>query len=167
MNDVALGETGEMILQGHSTMKGYFNMPEATEAVYEGGWLHTGDLATCDEEGYYFIVDRLTDMIIRGGYNVYPREIEEVLMQHPAISLTAVIGVPDIQYGEEVAAYVVLKEDTQVDSEALIAWTRDRLASYKYPRIIKMVDSLPMNATGKILKSTLRKQAAESIGINT
>ena len=167
MQDVATGETGEMIMQGHSTMKGYYNMPEATAAVYEGGWLHTGDLAKCDDQGYYYIVDRLTDMIIRGGYNVYPREIEEVLMQHQDVSLTAVIGIPDMQYGEEVSAYIVLKEGATIKPKALIAWAKERLSSYKYPRVIKFVESLPMNATGKILKSQLRKQAVDSVGINT
>lgn len=158
MQDVAQGQPGELVIQGHCTMKGYFNQPEATAQAYRGGWLHTGDVAVQDEDGYFYIVDRLKDMIIRGGYNVYPREIEEKLIEHPGISLIAVIGVPHEQYGEEVKAYVVLNDGATTNPEDIIAWSKKQVANYKYPRMVEIVDSLPMSATGKILKKELRKQ---------
>jgi long-chain acyl-CoA synthetase len=113
-------------------------------------------VAIIDEDGFYYIVDRTKDMIIRGGFNVYPRELEELMIQHPAVSLVAVIGVPDAQFGEEIKACVVLKAGVSVTESELIAWTRDRIAAYKYPRKIQLMDALPMTATGKILKKELR-----------
>ncbi|MDP4711131.1 MAG: AMP-binding protein, partial [Saprospiraceae bacterium] len=122
----------------------------------KGGWLHSGDVAYKDADGYYFIVDRTKDMIIRGGLNVYPREVEELMLEHDAVSLVAVIGVPDDKLGEEIKACVVLKEGKTVEADALIEWTKARIAAYKYPRIVEFRSSLPMNATGKILKRELR-----------
>lgn len=155
--DVAAGDPGEIIVRGHCVMKGYFNRPEATAEAFRGGWFHTGDIGHFDEDGYLFIVDRLKDMIIRGGFNVYPRELEEVLMTHPDVSLVAVIGVPHDEYGEDIKAFVVPKPNHQVDGDALIEWSKGHLAAYKYPRQIEVRESLPMNATGKILKKELRE----------
>ncbi len=120
-----------------------------------GGWFRTGDLARRDEDGFYYIVDRSKDMIIRGGFNVYPREIEEVLMTHPDVSLAAVVGVPHESHGEEVKAFVILTDGASLTEDELVAWGKDQMASYKYPRMVAFVDSLPMTATGKILKREL------------
>ena len=155
-NDLPPGEMGEILIKGHNVMKGYYNKPEATAATLENGWLHTGDIGTFDDEGYVYITDRLKDMIIRGGFNVYPREVEEVIMTHPAVSLAAVIGVPHDSHGEEVKAYVILKEGTEADSEEIVAWCKENMAAYKYPRIVEVRADLPMTATGKILKRELR-----------
>ena len=133
-------------------MKGYYKRPEAMG----NGWFHTGDIGRRDEEGYLSIADRLKDMIIRGGFNVYPREIEEVLMTHQVVSLAAVVGVPDARHGEEVKAFVILKEGAEVTEAALIAWAKQNMADYKYPRVIEFRTELPMTATGKVLKSELR-----------
>ncbi len=150
-------QTGEIVVRGHCVMKGYLNRPEATADAMRGGWFHTGDLGYVDEDGYLYIVDRLKDMVIRGGYNVYPREIEEVLIEHPEISLCAVVGVPDAEYGEELKAFVVREPGATLDADAVIAFARERVAAYKYPRIVEFRDALPMNATGKILKTQLRE----------
>ena len=136
-------------------MKGYYNRPEATAEVIKNGWFRSGDLARKDEDGFYYIVDRSKDMIIRGGFNVYPREIEEVLMTHEAVSLAAVIGVPHESHGEEVKAFVILNQGATTTGEDLVAWGKDQMASYKYPRMVEIVESLPMTATGKILKREL------------
>ncbi|MEM1323529.1 MAG: AMP-binding protein, partial [Bacteroidota bacterium] len=162
--EVPVGEKGELLYRGHNVMKGYYKRPEVNKDVLRGGWMHSGDVAIKDEEGYFYIVDRTKDMIIRGGLNVYPREVEEVIIQHEAISLVAVIGVPHEEYGEEIKACVVLKEGEEVDAETLKAWTKERIAAYKYPRHIEFLDALPMSATGKILKKELRKQVQENIG---
>jgi long-chain acyl-CoA synthetase len=151
-NDLPQGEVGEIVIRGHNLMKGYWNRAEATEAAIRDGWFHTGDMARVDEDGYYFIVDRKKDMIIRGGYNVYPREIEEVLYEHPAVRECAVLGVPHDDLGEEVGAAVVLKDGADADAAALRAHARERVAAYKYPRRIWFVDELPKGPTGKILK---------------
>ncbi|GAA0365120.1 long-chain fatty acid--CoA ligase [Microbispora corallina] len=151
-----VGDLGEIAIRGHNIMKGYHNRPEATAEVMRDGWFRTGDVARRDEDGYYFIVDRAKDMIIRGGFNVYPREIEEVLMTHPAVSLAAVVGVPDESHGEEVKAYVIRNPGAATSEEELVAWCRETMAAYKYPRIVEFRDSLPMTATGKILKRELR-----------
>ncbi len=155
-HDVAQGEMGEIVMKGHNIMKGYYKRPEATADAMRGGWFHSGDLGHKDEDGYVYITDRVKDMIIRGGFNVYPREIEEVMMTHPAISLAAVVGVPDEGHGEEIKAYVILKQGQSVGEDELIAWCRDCMAGYKYPRIIEIRETLPMTATGKILKRELR-----------
>jgi long-chain acyl-CoA synthetase len=137
-------------------MKGYYENPDATAEAKRGGWFRTGDIGTIDHDGYLTIVDRKKDMILRGGFNVYPREIEEVLMTHPAVALAAVVGVPDERLGEEVRAFVVRKPGQPVRDTELIAWAREQLASYKYPRSVEFRDSLPMTATGKVLKRELR-----------
>ncbi|MDP9840847.1 long-chain-fatty-acid--CoA ligase [Streptosporangium lutulentum] len=147
---------GEIAIRGHNVMKGYYNRPEATAEVMNNGWFRTGDIATRDADGYYSIVDRAKDMIIRGGFNVYPREIEEVLMTHPEVSLVAVVGVPHDSHGEEVKAYVIRAPEATVTEEELVAWSRENMAAYKYPRIVEFRDALPMTATGKILKRELR-----------
>lgn len=154
--EVPVGEKGELLYRGHNVMKGYYKRPEANAETLRGGWMHSGDVAIKDEDGFYYIVDRTKDMIIRGGLNVYPREVEEVMMQHEAISLVAVIGVPDEQFGEEVKACVVLKEGASAAPEEIIAWTKEHIAAYKYPRVVEIMDALPMTATGKILKKELR-----------
>jgi long-chain acyl-CoA synthetase len=153
------GEVGEVVIRGHNVMKGYYNKPEATaETIDSKGWLHSGDLGRKDEDGYFFIVDRAKDMIIRGGFNVYPREIEEVLMTHPDVSFVAVLGVPHDSHGEEIAAYIVPKEGSSVTEEAIVKWSKEQMAAYKYPRIVHLRDSLPMTATGKILKKDLKAE---------
>jgi long-chain acyl-CoA synthetase len=149
-------EPGEIVIRGHNVMKGYLGRPEATaEAIEPSGWFHSGDLARRDADGYLYIVDRIKDMIIRGGYNVYPREIEELLLTHPQVSLAAVVGVPHESHGEEVKAFVIRKPGATVTQEELLAWCKDNLAAYKYPRIVEFRDALPMTATGKILKREL------------
>jgi long-chain acyl-CoA synthetase len=148
-------EVGEIAIRGYNVMKGYYRRPDATAEVMRDGWFRTGDLARRDEDGYYYIVDRAKDMIIRGGLNVYPREVEDVLMTHPDVSLVAVVGAPDERHGEEVKAYVILNPGSQLSEAELIAWSKDQMASYKYPRTVEFRDALPMTATGKILKRDL------------
>ncbi len=151
-NPVDQGDVGEIVIRGHNVMKGYWNRPDATEESIRDGWFHSGDMATVDEDGYFFIVDRKKDMIIRGGYNVYPREIEEVLYEHPAVREAAVLGIPHDEYGEEVGAAVALKEGEEVSAEELRKFVKDQVAAYKYPRHVWFVDELPKGPTGKILK---------------
>ena len=146
------GEIGEIAIRGHNVMKGYWSRPEATAAALRDGWFRTGDLAKVDEDGFYYIVDRKKDMIIRGGYNVYPREIEEVLYEHPAVFEAAVIGVPHPSLGEEVAAAVTLAPGAQATAEELREYVKARVAAYKYPRHVWLVDGLPKGPTGKLLK---------------
>jgi len=148
-------EIGEIAIRGHNIMRGYYNRPEATAEVLRDGWFRTGDLGRRDKDGFYYIVDRAKDMIIRGGFNVYPREIEEVLMTHPAVSLAAVIGVPDPRHGEEIKAFVIRTAGDTTTEEELVAWSRDQMAAYKYPRIVAFAETLPMTATGKLLKRAL------------
>jgi long-chain acyl-CoA synthetase len=151
-NDVAPGEPGEIAIRGHNVMKGYWNKPEATAEAIRNGWFHTGDIAKVDEDGYYFIVDRKKDMIIRGGYNIYPREIEEVLYEHPAVREAAVLAVPHAELGEEVGAAVALKDGADATAEELRDYVKGQVAAYKYPRQVWFVDELPKGPTGKILK---------------
>jgi len=146
------GEIGEIAIRGHNVMKGYWNKPDATAEAIRDGWFRTGDMARVDSDGYYFIVDRKKDLIIRGGYNVYPREIEEVLHEHPAVAEVAVIGIPHPSLGEEVGAAVALKPGATATAEDLRAFAKDRVAAYKYPRHVWLVDSLPKGPTGKILR---------------
>ena len=153
---VGTGERGEIVVRGPNVMKGYYNRPDATIEAMRNGWFHTGDIGILDADGYLSIVDRKKDMILRGGFNVYPREIEEVMMTHPAISLVAVIGVADERLGEEVKAVVVRKPGAELTEDELLAWCHEQFASYKYPRVIEFRDTLPMSATGKILKRELR-----------
>jgi long-chain acyl-CoA synthetase len=149
---------GEIVIRGHNVMKAYWKQPTATAEAFKGGWFHTGDLGYVDEQGYFFIVDRKKEMIIRGGFNVYPREIEEVLYAHPAVAEAAIIGVPDERLGEEVKAVVALKPGTGASEEDIIAFVKERVAAYKYPRTVQFVDTLPKGATGKILKKELKAQ---------
>jgi long-chain acyl-CoA synthetase len=150
--DVPEGQVGEIAIKGHNVMKGYWNSPEVTDSAMQDGWFRTGDLARRDDDGYYFIVDRKKDLIIRGGFNVYPREIEEVLYEHPAVAAAAVIGVPHPLQGEEVAAAVQLLPGASVTPEQLREFAKERVAAFKYPRHVWLVDALPMGPTGKILK---------------
>jgi long-chain acyl-CoA synthetase len=154
--DVEPGGVGEIVIRGHNVMKGYWERPNATADVMRDGWFATGDMATVDEDGYFFIVDRKKDMIIRGGYNVYPREIEEVLYEHPAVSEVAVVGVSDDALGEEVAAAVVLKSGVEASADDLRAYVKERVAAYKYPRQIWFSEALPKGPTGKILKREIK-----------
>ncbi len=147
---------GEIVTRGHNIMKGYYKNPEATAEAMRGGWFHTGDLAYADEDGFLFIVDRKKDLVIRGGFNVYPREVEEVLYEHPAIAEAAVIGKPDQKLGEEVVAVVALKPGAQATADEVIAYAQERMAGYKYPREVRIVPELPKGPTGKILKKELR-----------
>jgi len=149
------GEIGEIAIKGHNVMKGYYNRPEATAEAIRDGWFRSGDLARKDEDGYYYIVDRSKDMIIRGGFNVYPRELEEVLLEHPAVSMVAVIGVPHESHGEEIKAVVVKNTGDPTTEDELIAWGKEQFAAYKYPRLVQFVDALPMTSTGKVLKREL------------
>jgi long-chain acyl-CoA synthetase len=149
---------GEIVIRGHNVMKGYFKQPQATADAMKGGWFHSGDIGYMDEDGFFFIVDRKKELIIRGGFNVYPREVEEVLYAHPAVAGAAVIGVPDERLGEEVKAVVALRAGQAATEEELIAYCKERMAAYKYPRTIQFVESLPMGATGKILKRELKAQ---------
>ncbi|MEU4236717.1 long-chain fatty acid--CoA ligase [Actinoplanes sp. NPDC026619] len=148
-------EIGEIAIRGHNIMRGYYGRPEATAEVIKDGWFRSGDLGRRDKDGFFYIVDRAKDMIIRGGFNVYPREIEEVLMTHPAVSLAAVIGIPHQSHGEEVKAFVILKEGATAGEDELVAWGKEQMAAYKYPRVVAVVESLPMTATGKLLKRAL------------
>ena len=154
--EVPVGEKGELLYRGHNVMKGYYKKPEANAETIKDGWLYSGDIAVKDADGFYYIVDRTKDMIIRGGLNVYPREVEEVMIKHEAVSLVAVIGIPHEEMGEEVKAFVVLNEGHDVSDTELVEWTRERIAGYKYPRHIEFLTALPMSATGKILKKELR-----------
>jgi long-chain acyl-CoA synthetase len=158
--EVAQGEPGEVVMRGPFVMHGYWGRDEATEEVMRGGWFHTGDIATVDDEGYFFIVDRKKDLIIRGGYNVYPREVEEVFYEHPAVREAAVIGVPHDALGEEVGAAIALKEGAEATPDELRAFVKERVAAYKYPRAIWIVDDLPKGPTGKILKREIEVPAS-------
>ncbi len=156
--EVPRGTRGEIVIRGTNVMKGYYKRPEATAEAFKNGWFHTGDIGIQDEEGYFSIVDRKKDMILRGGYNVYPRQLEEVIMTHPAVSLCAVIGVPDARLGEEVKAIVVLKQDQELSAEEFIAWCKKEIAANKYPRLVEFRDSLPIGNTGKIFKRALKEE---------
>jgi long-chain acyl-CoA synthetase len=155
---VETGQPGEVVIRGHNVMKGYYKQPEATAEAMRNGWFHTGDIGILDEDGYLSIVDRKKDMILRGGFSVFPRELEEVMLTHPGVSLVAVVGVPDERLGEEVKAFVVKTPGADVTEEALRAWCKEQFAAYKYPRLIEFRTELPTSATGKILKRELRVQ---------
>ena len=152
------GERGEIEVQGHSVMQGYLNRPELTARKLRDGWLRTGDIGRWDEEGYLYLVDRVDDLIIRGGYNVYPAEVEAVVQTHPAVALAAVVGVAHEKYGQEIVAYVVLREAQEAAPETIVEWTKKRMAGFKYPRQVRIVDSLPLTATGKVRKPELRER---------
>lgn len=159
---VKTGEAGEIVIRGHNVMKGYYKREEATAEAMRGGWFHTGDIGVFDDEGYLSIVDRKKDMILRGGYNVYPRELEEVIMTHPSVSQVAVIGVADEKLGEEVKALIVLKGGETVSEEKMTAWMKEQFAANKYPRYVEFRNSLPISATGKILKRELRDEIKQN-----
>jgi len=158
-NRLPVGEVGEIVIRGHNVMKGYWNKPDATAAAITDGWFHSGDLGRVDADGYFFIVDRKKDMIIRGGYNVYPREIEEVLYQHPDVREAAVIGLADDYFGEEVAAAISLRPGATATEDELAIFVKDRVAAYKYPRLLWIVDDLPKGPTGKVVKREIRAPA--------
>jgi fatty-acyl-CoA synthase len=163
---VARGERGEFCARGYVVMRGYWNDPERTaEAIDQQRWMHTGDLATMDEEGYVRIVGRIKDMVIRGGENVYPREIEEFLYTHPQIADVQVIGVPDERYGEELMAWVILRPGASATEEEVRDFCKGQVARYKVPRYVKFVDSFPMTVTGKVQKFKMREQATEELGL--
>jgi long-chain acyl-CoA synthetase len=149
-------ERGEIVIRGHNIMKGYLNRPDANKETLKNGWFHSGDIGFRDADGCYFIVDRKKDMILRGGFNVYPREVEEVLYAHPAVAEAAVVGVAHESHGEEVKAVVALKAGQSASEQELIGFCKERLAAYKYPRVVQIIDALPKGPTGKILKRELR-----------
>ncbi len=164
--EVPPGTVGEIVTRGYHVMKGYYKMPEATaQAIDKDGWLHTGDLGVKDEQGYYRITGRLKDMVIRGGENIYPREIEEFLYTHPSVKDVQVVGVPDSKYGEEVLACVILKDGAQETEEGIVEYVRQGLSKHKAPRYVKFVESFPMTASGKIQKYKLREWGVEVLGI--
>jgi long-chain acyl-CoA synthetase len=161
--EVAQGQAGEIQIRGHNVMKGYWNLPEATKAtITPDGWLNTGDVGRVDEDGNFYIVDRTKDLIIRGGYNVYPREIEEVLYEHPAVAEAAVIGIPHDTLGEEVGAAVALKKGESLHPDELRGYVKARVAAYKYPRRIWLLDELPKGATGKVQKRDITAPTSET-----
>lgn len=161
-NDVPAGEVGEIAVRGHNVMKGYWKQPKSTAEAIRGGWFLTGDMGRIDEDGYFSVVDRRKDLIIRGGYNVYPREVEEVLYEHPAVAEAAVIGLPHPELGEEVAAVVALSAPAAATAEELRDYVKSQLAAYKYPRTVRIVDQLPKGPTGKILKRELRAERSQA-----
>jgi long-chain acyl-CoA synthetase len=156
------GEPGEVCARSPGIMQGYWHAPEATAEAIEDGWLHTGDIGYLDPDGYLYIVDRKKDLIIRGGFNVYPRDVEDVLVQHPAVQMAAVVGRPSERHGEEVVAFVSLAPQAQVTSEDLIVWGRDRIGGYKYPREVHVVDAIPLTPVGKLDRKAMRAQVAVS-----
>jgi len=160
-DELPVGEVGELIVRGPNVMKGYYKMPEETEATIKDGWLYTGDLAKKDEQGYFFIVDRKKDMVIVGGYNVYPREVEEVLYAHEGVVEAAVVGIPDANFGEAVQCFVV-KKDASLSKESLLSYCSQHLAKYKVPTVVEFIEELPKNTTGKILRRALRDQVNQS-----
>ncbi|NOY79296.1 MAG: long-chain fatty acid--CoA ligase [Calditrichaeota bacterium] len=163
-NELVPGQEGEILVRGPNVMKGYLNRPEATKEILKNGWLYTGDIGYLDEEGYLYIVDRKRDMIIKGGFNVYPREIEELLLHHPAISEVAIVGVPDPVQGEEVKAYIVLKREANVSSDEIIDYCISQIARYKCPKYVSFLQSLPKNSLGRVQKHLLKRGKATRYG---
>jgi long-chain acyl-CoA synthetase len=161
--DVAPGEVGEIAIRGDNVMKGYRGRLDATVAAIPDGWFRTGDLGRVDDDGYFFIVDRKKELIIRGGYNVYPREIEEVLYEHPGIAEAAVIGVPDGSLGEEVGAAIVLKEGADLTAADIREYVKGQVAAYKYPRHVWLLPALPKGPTGKVLKREIKPPVREEV----
>jgi acyl-CoA synthetase (AMP-forming)/AMP-acid ligase II len=155
-NDAPEGERGEMLIKGPNVMSGYWKNPEATAEVLQGGWYRTGDVVSRDEEGFYYMVDRVRDMIISGGLNIYPAEVEAAIRQHPSVADVAVIGIPDERWGESVKAFVVLNQSMQASEEEIIRHAQHILAGYKKPRSVEFVAGLPKGSTGKVLKRQLR-----------
>jgi long-chain acyl-CoA synthetase len=159
--ELGFNEPGELLIRGPQVMKGYWNKPEETAATLKGGWLHTGDIATMDEDGYFYIVDRVKDMIIAGGFNIYPREIDEVLFEHPKVEEAVAVGVPDEYRGETVKAFVVLKEGETATEEEIMVFCRERLAAYKSPRVVEFRAELPKTLVGKVLRRALLEEELE------
>jgi fatty-acyl-CoA synthase len=163
---VPRGTAGELCTRGYSVMQGYWGEPERTaEAIDAARWMHTGDLAVIDEEGFCNIVGRIKDLVIRGGENIYPREVEEYLFRHPKVSEVQVVGVPDIKFGEELCAWVRLKPGETATEEEIIAFCRGQIAHYKIPRFVKFVDEFPMTVTGKVQKFLMRERMIEELGL--
>jgi long-chain acyl-CoA synthetase len=158
MEPLPLGEIGELAIRGPQVMAGYWNRPEETDAVLQDGWLRTGDLGTMDEDGFFRIMDRKKDIILAGGFNVYPREVEEILFEHPAVKEASVLGVPDEYRGETVKAYIILKEGWVVSEMQLDRWCRDRLAAYKVPKQYEFRESLPLSMIGKVMRRKLKEE---------
>jgi long-chain acyl-CoA synthetase len=163
MQPLPPGEVGEICARSPGVMRGYWHSPEATQEALRDGWLHTGDLGYQDDEGYLFIVDRKKDLIIRGGFNVYPRDVEDALLEHPAIEGAGVIGRPDEVSGEEVVAFVSLRPGAQATSEELVQWGRERIGGYKYPREVHVVDAVPLTGVGKVDRKALRQALRELV----
>jgi long-chain acyl-CoA synthetase len=161
--EVPTGEVGEICLRSGSVMKGYWNAPEQTAEALRNGWLHTGDMGRVDEEGFVTIVDRKKDLIIRGGFNVYPRDVEEALLEHPAIATAGVVGRPDQRHGEEVVAFVTLQPGIDADSDELVGWAKERLGGYKYPREIHVLPALPLTPVGKLDRKALRQNLTTAV----
>jgi long-chain acyl-CoA synthetase len=161
--EVADGTLGEIVLRGENILRGYYKNPEATMTAFRNGWFHTGDIGYRDKDGFYYVVDRKSDMIIRGGENIYPREIDEVLYQHPSIAAAAVVGIPDELYGEEVAAFIVLKDNETMTEEEIVEFCSQRLANYKCPKTIRFVKEIPKGPTGKLLKRELARQMSDTL----
>ncbi len=165
--EMPVGEPGELVVKGPQVMKGYWNMPEETAETLRDGWLYTGDVARMDEDGYFYIVDRKKDMIVAAGYNVYPREIEEVLFEHPDVSEAVTVGVPDEYRGETVKAFVVRKPGSEVTEEEILAFCKERLASYKTPKALEFRDELPKSTVGKLLRRVLADEERAAAGTPT
>jgi long-chain acyl-CoA synthetase len=157
--ELSAGEQGEIVVKGPNVMVGYYKRPEETEETLRGSWLHTGDVGYLDEEGYLFITDRMKDMIIKGGYNIYPSEIEGYLEEHPAVAEVSVIGIPDEKYGEQIMAFIVRMPEPDLNEEELIEFAKSRMTPFKAPSQVKFVDGLPKSLVGKVLKKELRKLA--------
>ncbi len=163
-SEMPVGESGELVIQGPQVMKGYWNMPDETAGTLKDGWLYTGDVATMDEEGYFYIVDRKKDMIVASGYNVYPREIEEILFEHPEVSEAVAVGIPDEYRGETVKAFIVRKPDSGVTEEEILAFCKERLAPYKTPKFVEFREELPKSTVGKLLRRVLADEEKEKSG---
>jgi long-chain acyl-CoA synthetase len=159
--ELAAGEAGEICCTSPGVMSGYWRSPDSAAQALRDGVLHTGDIGYLDPDGYLFIVDRKKDLIIRGGFNVYPRDVEDALVKHPAVQLAAVVGRPDRMHGEEVVAFVSLRSDATLTAEELIAWAREHIGGYKYPRELQIVDAIPLTPVGKIDRKALRGQLLE------
>lgn len=159
--EMPVGDPGELVIKGPQVMKGYWGMPEETGNTLRDGWLYTGDVARMDEDGYFYVVDRKKDMILASGYNVYPREIEEVLFEHPDVSEAVAVGVPDEYRGESVKAFVVLRPDGEITEEELLAFCKKRLAPYKTPKFVEFREELPKSTVGKLLRRVLADEEQE------
>jgi long-chain acyl-CoA synthetase len=159
---LAWGEAGEICVRSPGVMLGYWNAPETTAQTIRDGWLHTGDIGRLDEDGYLYIVDRLKDLIIRGGFNVYPRDVEDALLEHPAVAMAGVVGAPSASHGEEVVAFVSLRAGATLEAEQLVDWSRDRIGGYKYPRRVNVVDAIPLTPVGKVDRKALRARLQPS-----